>query len=482
MKKTLPLLVFFLVAFNWVSYSQSSGYQIKFDINGLKDTTVFLAYYQGERTYVKDTALVSRAGTFRFEGKESLPQGVYFLAIGRPRPTRLFDFVIGQAQTFSLATDTANYITHMKVLGDADNKLFFENMLFNMARNKEVEPFIQIMKDSSLAEENKRNAREELKRVNEKVLAFQEKIISQHPKTLTARILKANRPIQIPDPPKRDDGSIDSSFQLRWYREHFFDNFDLADDAFIRMPRPIYKEKLDEYLDRLWAPQADTLKKALSNIISKAKENTETYKYAVFQAVLKFQNHEIMGLDEVFIYINDTYFATGEMNYWADAQMRKNVSAHADRLRKSLIGQKGANLIMLDVNSQPRALYDIKRKYTILFIFDPDCGLCKKETPKLVELYNKKKFDMEVFAVSADTSMAKMRNYIAEMDMTWITVNGPRTYVGPYTDLYDSNSTPTTYVMDRDKKIIAKKIPVERIEEFLVQYEKIQERVSSNKM
>src|SRR3546814_19101933 len=77
----------------------------------------------------------------------------------------------------------------------------------------------------------------------------------------------------------------------------------------------------------LWAPQAETLKKALSNIISKAKENTETYKYAVFQAVLKFQNHEIMGLDEVFIYINDTYFATGEMNYWADAQMRKNVSA-----------------------------------------------------------------------------------------------------------------------------------------------------------
>src|SRR3546814_8911213 len=96
------------------------------------------------------------------------------------------------------------------------------------------------------------------------------------------------------------------------------------------MPRPIYKEKLDEYLDRLWAPQADTLKKALSNIISKAKENTETYKYAVFQAVLKFQNHEIMGLDEVFIYINDTYFATGEMNYWADAQMRKNVSARSE--------------------------------------------------------------------------------------------------------------------------------------------------------
>lgn len=481
MKKTIFLLAVLFIVFKGVSYSQSSGYNITFQIDGMQDTTVFLAYYNGENTYVKETAQVNTTGSFRFEGKEPLPQGVYFLAMGKPRPTRLIDFVIGQTETFFLATDTADYIKHMKASGDLDNKLFFENMLFNMDRNREVEPFIKTIQDNSLAEDKKRKAREEIKKINEKVLAFQERIINQHTQTLTARILKANRPIQIPDPPKRNDGSIDSTFQLRWYREHFFDNFDLADDAFIRMPRPIYKDKMNEYLDRLWAPQADTLEKALNNIISKAKKNKETYKYAVFQAVLKFQNHEIMGLDEVFIYINDTYFATGEMNYWANAQMRKNVSDHADRLRKSLIGQKGANLIMLDINLKPRALYDIKRKYTVLYIFDPDCGLCKKETPKLVEFYNKKKFDLEVYAVDADTSMVKMRNYITETDMKWITVNGPRTYVGPYTDLYDANTTPTVYVMDRDKKIIAKKIPVEKLEDFLTQHETIQKRMISNK-
>jgi thiol-disulfide isomerase/thioredoxin len=479
MKKTLLLAVLFFIL-NTASYGQSNGYDLKFVIDGLKDTTVFLAYYNGESTYVKDTTAINSTGSFRFQGKGPLAQGVYFLAIGAPRPTRLFEFVIGETQTFSMATDIANYITHMKVTGDADNKLFFENMVFNMERNKEVEPFIKTVQDSSVAEEKKTKARQEIKAVNEKVLAFQERIIRQHPQTLTARILKTHTPIQIPAPPKRDDGSIDSTFQLRWYREHFFDNFDLADDAFLRMPRPVYKEKMDEYLDRLWAPLPDTLIKALDNIISKAKKNKETYKYAVLQAVLKFQSPEIMGLDKVFIHINDTYFATGEMNYWADAQMRKNVSAHAERLRKSLIGQKGANLIMLDVNLKPKALYDIKRKYTVLYIFDPDCGLCKKETPKLVEFYNKKKFDLEVYAVDADSSMVKMRNYITETGMKWITVNGPRSYVGPYSDLYDSNSTPTTYILDRDKKIIAKKIPVDKIEEFLIQYEKVQKRISGN--
>ena len=137
---------------------------------------------------------------------------------------------------------------------------------------------------------------------------------------------------------------------------------------------------------------------------------------------------------------------------------------------------------MLDVNLKPRALYDIKQKYTILYIFDPDCGLCKKETPKLIEFYNKKKFDLEVYAVDADSSMAEMRKYIAETGMKWITVNGPRSYVGPYTDLYDSNSTPTLYVLDRDKKIIAKRPPIEKLEEFLIQYEKMQARISRDKL
>src|SRR5690606_32846757 len=109
----------------------------------------------------------------------------------------------------------------------------------------------------------------------------------------------------------------------------------------IRLPRPIYHEKVTEYLDKLYAPQADTLKKALNFIISRARKNQETYKYSVWMAILKFQNPEIMGLDEVYVHLFDTYFASGEMNFWANEQVRKNLKDHADRLRKSLVGRKG---------------------------------------------------------------------------------------------------------------------------------------------
>jgi hypothetical protein len=464
--------------FSGLAFAQP-GYKINFKVTGLKDTTAYLGYYYGESTYVKDTAKVNSNGEFLFDGKLPLPQGVYFLIVNK---TRLFDMVVSSDQQFSMTTNTEDYVKNMVVNGDQDNTLFFANMIFNMERHKEAEPFIKIIQDSTLQEDLKKDARASFKKVNEKVNAYQDDIIAKYPTSLTARIFKANKPIVIPEPPKDANGKIDSTFQLRWYREHFFDNMDLADDAFIRMPRPIYQEKIYEYLDKLYAPQPDTLTKAVERIALKAKKNLETYKYAVWMCVVKYSAHEIMGLDEVYVNLYDKYFASGEMNFWANEKLRKNLKEQADRQRKSLVGRVGANLIMQDLNMKPRSMYDIKNKYTILFIFDPDCGHCREETPKLVDIYARKKFDLEVYAVSADTSMTKMKNFIKEMGTKWITVNGPRTYVGAYSDLYDSNTTPTLYILDSKKKIIGKKIPVEKIEDFLTQHEKIEKQKAARKL
>jgi thiol-disulfide isomerase/thioredoxin len=450
----------------------AQGYKLDFKIDGLKDLTLYLGYYYGESTFVKDTAKVNDKGEFVFDGKQPLAPGVYFLV---KNSTKLpFEMVISNNQKFSMKTDTTDYVKNMVVSGDEDNKLFFQNMVFNYERHKEAEPFLKILQDTTLTEDQKKEARESFSKISQKVEEYQDDVIAKHPNTLTARILKSQKQVKIPDPPKKADGTIDSTFQLRWYRQHFFDNFDLADEALIRMPRPVYHDKVEEYLTKLFVPQADSIDKAMDFVIEKAKKNQETYKYAVWLGVMKYQSPDIMGLDAVYVHLFDKYFASGQMDFWVNDKMKKNLKDQADRFRKSLIGKTGPNLIMLDNNLKPKSLYDLKNKYTILYIFDPDCGHCKEETPKLVKFYekNKTKFDLEVYAVSADTSMAKMRDYIKTMKMSWITVNGPRSYVGSYQDLYDAMTTPTLYILDSRKKIIGKKIASENLEGFFTNYEK----------
>lgn len=454
----------FTALFHFSSGQAQQGYDLKFKINGLRDTTIFLGYYYGESTFVKDTAAINSNGEFRFAKDEPLEHGVYFLVLGR---SKLFDIAAGKDQAFSILTNTTDYIMNMTVEGDLENQLFLENARFNFERNQEAGPWIAQVKDSTLSEEKRQQAREKLQEVDKQVRTYQDKIIEQYPETIITRIFKANKRIDVPDPPVLENGKPDSSFSYRYYRTHYWDYFDLADEAMIRMPSPFYQQKVNDYLDKLLLQQTDTIMSAIKTLAQVAKKNQETYKYFIWTVTTKYQNPEIMGLDEVFVKLYDQYFATGEMDYWANASLKKNLKERADQLRRSLIGSKAPNLIMQDRALNPRALHDISKKYTVIYFFDPDCGFCKKETPRLKEFYENTQHDVEVYAVSADTSMTKMAQYIDDNQLKWVSVNGPRSYVGSYQKLYDAATTPTIYILDEKKKIIAKKLRAEQLQGFL---------------
>ena len=458
--------IFTLVLLTISILSSAQKYKIEFKIDGLSDTTVYLGNFFGESTYVKDTARVNKKGECIFDGNKELEEGNYFLVLNK---TRLFDFLVGEDKFFKLTTSTEDYLENLKVEGDIENKIFIEDMKFNAERNKEARPYVEIIQDSLKSDEEIAAARAGLDKINEKVVAHQNEIISQHPDLLISRIFKANKRIDIPETPEGED---ESEFGYKYMKAHYWDNFDLGDPAMLRMSRPIYKEKVENYFNRMILPQPDSVLKEVDRLAILSKKTQDTYKYFIWKVTLLYQNPTIMGLDEVFVKLVDKYFETGEMDFWANAQLKKNLKERADQLRLSLIGKTAPNMIMMDKNKQMKSMYALPNKYTVIYFFDPDCGHCKKETPKLVNFYNTTKYDVGVFAVSADTSMVKMTDYINKMKMPWTTVNGPRTSTGSYHNSYDANTTPTLYVLDEKKKIIAKKIPAERLEDFLTQYEK----------
>jgi peroxiredoxin len=450
------------------AYAQP-GYKLDFKVKGFKDTTAYIAYYQGEQTYIRDTAAVDSKGAFTFEGSKPLVQGAYMVVLNT---TMVFQFVVGLDQRFEIDTDTEDYTGHAVVTGDEDNKLFFDNARFLATKFKDAEPYLKILRDSSIKEDGKKQAREEFKKVSSEVTQYQDDLIAKHPTTFTARLVKTNKEIVVPDPPKRADGTIDSTWQFRYYKEHYWDNFDLGDDAMIHLPRPLYQEKVKDYLDRLFVQQPDTLTKEINRIATKIKGNKDAYGYFVMTCFVHYQTHKIMGLDEVYVNLYDKYIASGEMDYRLDPTVKKNIKEYVEKIRVSLVGMNAPNLIMQDKDFKPKSMYDVKNKYTILFFFSPDCGHCRQETPKLVEFYNKSKtkFDFEVYAVSVDTSMQKMRSFIKDYKMTWPTVNGPRTYVGHWSKLYYSETTPTIYIIDAKHKIIAKKLTIEQLDDFFSKY------------
>lgn len=462
-----------VLLFIGANLSAQTGYKIDFKIKGLKDTTAYLGFFLQEKTYIKDTAKISSQGICRFEGTAPLAQGIYFLILDK---TRIFDFVVGNQQQFTLETSNEDFIKNMIVKGDDDNRLFFENLLFEHKSHKEAEPFIKVLRDSTLDDDQKKIARKDFEVISKKVMAYQQTIIEKYPKTVTARLLNMYRPVEIPDPPKKANGNIDSTFQLKYYRQHYFDNFGLDDEVMLRQSKVVYWDKVKDYLDKLFIQHPDSISKAIDGLIAVAKSNKDTYRYLVWNGIVNYQNAEIMGLDQVYVHLIDKYITTGEMDYWLDKKTVQNLKDHASKLRRGAIGTIGPNLIMQNENLQPKALYDIKNKYTIVFFFLPTCGHCREETPRLVDFYNnnKKKFDFEVFAVSTDTSLQDIQKFIKEMKTPWVTVSGPRSYIKThFKELYYAEMTPTIYILDNRKKIIARKLGVDQLESFFTNYEKM---------
>ena len=68
MKKLLLLFILFSVI------GANAQYNLKFKVNGLKDTTIFLARYLGDKLYYADTA-ESKNGVIEFE--KQFDEGVY---------------------------------------------------------------------------------------------------------------------------------------------------------------------------------------------------------------------------------------------------------------------------------------------------------------------------------------------------------------------------------------------------------------------
>jgi thiol-disulfide isomerase/thioredoxin len=462
-----------------VTLNDSVPFDLKIKVKGLKDSLCNLVYYMGDKQYSMDTAKGDKSGLFEFKGKKEMGLGMYMLVMNK---RKLFDFlVVEPGRKFTLETDTADYNGHMKVTGSNENKIFFEYLNWLSAKQKEAEKCHNRYK--VIKETNKDSAKiieDKLKGLDNEVKGYMNDFMKQHPGTFTSKFLKATLEVEVPEAPTLSNGRKDSTFAYHYYKAHFFDNLDLADERLMRSP--IYFPKVKQYLENMTLQIPDSICKEGDYLISRAKSNKECFKFLVWYMTVNYETSKVMGFDAIFVHEALKYYKTKQA-YWVDEKQNKKIVDRANQLDSILIGKIAPNLIMQDslVGLTPDfntySLLSIKSKYTILYFWDPDCGHCQKETPKLLEFYKRiqAKYQVQVFAVGCVSELEPWRKYIREKKLTWINVVDAFNK-NHYKHTYDIYSTPVMYILDEHKKIIGKRIETEQLEDFLDRIEKMQNK------
>ncbi len=117
------------------------------------------------------------------------------------------------------------------------------------------------------------------------------------------------------------------------------------------------------------------------------------------------------------------------------------------------------------------SLHQIDTKYTIMWFWEPDCSHCIEMTPKFIKAYNEKnlkELGVTVFAVYLHRNIndwdkytahiKKWFDFVIEHNMdVFVNVWEPFGYTR-FRDKFDISSSPVLYLLDENKKIIAKRI------------------------
>jgi hypothetical protein len=146
----------------------------------------------------------------------------------------------------------------------------------------------------------------------------------------------------------------------------------------------------------------------------------------------------------------------------------------------NILGSEASDVELPDTAGKTTRLYSLQAPYTLVVIWDPTCSHCKEIVPKLDSAYNAKwkSMGLKFFGLARETDGKKSDwlNFIHDHHLNeWTHVyyskeaDEARTSAGipGYSQLYDVQSFPTLYLLDKDKRIIAKKLTLEQIDEIL---------------
>ncbi|MBC8034420.1 MAG: DUF5106 domain-containing protein [Chitinophagaceae bacterium] len=470
MKQFFLALVLLSLAF--VAGAQNTGYSIPVTLKPYKNQYVYLGYYYGKLKALADSALLNDKSEGVFKGTRQLPGGIYFLV--SPSKSILFELLLDKQQKFSIKADSALGPDKVVFTGSPDN-ILFQSYSISIAKTGQDITALNKQLAAATSKTDSTTIVTQIQAQNKKLQQTREDVIKQYPNSILAAFFKAMKEPVVPPLPT---DKKDSLFAYRYFKSHFWDGVSFTDERLLRTPAPIFEGKIDKYFKELVAPEPDSIKKEVDAILLASRSNKEMYKYLLIHFIQKYVNPEYMGQDAVFVHIFEKYVNDKPEVDWFTEKYKKYIYDRAYSLMANLIGQPASNLEMVDTLDKPAPLYNIAAPYTVICFWDATCSHCKELVPHLDSMFQNKwkQEGIQLYGVMTDGGKEAWVKYIRENGLKdWIHVyqttaqKDADTDAGKpsYKQLYDVYQTPVLYLLDKDKRILAKKLTYLQIEEVL---------------
>ena len=225
---------------------------------------------------------------------------------------------------------------------------------------------------------------------------------------------------------------------------------------------PILAAQHDFYFDKFVSPPHDSITLEISRLIDRTNDNTELRNFFLWHLLERYRLPEYMSQDQVFVWLYDHYFSQLEIKDLNSTNLAM-IQEKAERFRKLALFNVAPDIKLNDSID----LQSIESEYTVLFFYAHDCDLCHQEMRDLDSVCAEHP-DVTVLAIdlnmesSGGFAVRPKGNGDLKSPIQYRRISNPSELIA-LSDAYDIETTPLIFVLDKGKRIIAKKIRARQI-------------------
>lgn len=438
MRHILSLLFWVILATNL----SSQNFTINGTISGHNDANVYLMRILGENQRIVDTAVSSANGSFEFKLDNDFPMGMYVIVGGAKKMIE----ILYNKENIRFIASGLSAEDNVQIIESVENLIWYDYLYLKGLNQYKIEVIETILLNYPPDDDYYTASQEKYKQLQDLIINRSDELAKNNPETFASRLIMVDRPNYAPS-------ELSDNEKQEYLLKHHFDNTDFTDTLILRSN--VLTSKIVKYLSLHQRPGLsqeqleDRLILAVDSILEKAIVDQKVYESVVEFLIKGF---EVIGFERGMEHI-------AEQNQLSElcvnTERKAELENRMELIMKLAMGKTAPDFSVEDINGKLISLSEINSEKTILVFWASWCPHCIEIMPVLQEFYNSNTRDkLEIIAISVDSEEA---DFLSEVnDYNWINIAELMGWDGPTVLEYGIHATPTIFILDKNKKILAK--------------------------
>jgi len=255
------------------------------------------------------------------------------------------------------------------------------------------------------------------------------------------------------------DAGLPEKERQAYVKDHYFDQLDYCNKDLIYSDA--YTRNVVRYImlyrdPSLSQPELEKeFMKAADVALTHTNKNTAVYDFIVNYLMEGFER---LKLDNVLKYIADNYKNTVCKTDDSSTLLRRMES-----YSKLASGMQAPDIVIRNPQKQEIRLSAIEKPYTLVVFWASWCPSCEELMPMLQKWYMSKAVDLEILAVSLDSVGTEWKKSIETNGYSFLQGCDLKGWNGKAAGDYFVYATPSLFLLDRNRKILAKPMSFEEL-------------------